>query len=127
MAGNTKRPVYLNLLRIRMPAAAVASFAHRVSGVLLVLSLPFFVYLFDRSLAGPESFEQVLGMLQSVPVKLLLLPLGWSIAHHFLAGIRFLLIDLDIGVSREAARIGAWSVNLGGLLVLLLLLIGGIL
>jgi len=45
-----KRPVYLNLLKIRLPVTGMVSFAHRVSGVLLFLFIPYAVYLFDLSL-----------------------------------------------------------------------------
>jgi len=34
----------------------------------------------------------------------------WALAHHLLAGIRYLLLDLDLGVDRAAARRSAWIV-----------------
>jgi succinate dehydrogenase / fumarate reductase cytochrome b subunit len=50
----------------------------------------------------------------------------WSIAHHLLAGIRYLLIDVDMGVEKEIARQSALGVVVAGP-ILGLLLAGGVL
>jgi succinate dehydrogenase / fumarate reductase cytochrome b subunit len=42
-------------------------------------------------------------------VKLLLLGLLWAYLHHFCAGIRFLLLDMHVGIEKEAARSSAAS------------------
>ena len=54
-----RRPVYFELHRLALPAGAVASFLHRLSGVLLVLALPVLAEAFGRSLAGPAGFDEV--------------------------------------------------------------------
>ena len=41
--------------------------------------------------------------------------LVWSLSHHLLAGIRHLLLDIDIGVEKTQARGSAWLVNMGAL------------
>jgi succinate dehydrogenase / fumarate reductase cytochrome b subunit len=38
--------------------------------------------------------------------------IAWSLLHHLLAGIRILLMDIEIGVTLPAARISAWFVNI---------------
>ncbi len=53
------RPVYLNLLKIRLPVPGIVSFAHRITGVLLFLALPFAVYLLDLSIESQQSFARV--------------------------------------------------------------------
>lgn len=114
------RPVYLNLLRIRQPVTALASIGHRISGVLIFLSLPFVIWMFDRSLASAEGYAQVSALLQMPLIKILSLLLAWALAHHLLAGIRFLLLDIDVGIELNKARMGAWLVNAGGLVAVLL-------
>jgi succinate dehydrogenase / fumarate reductase, cytochrome b subunit len=104
------RPVFLNLLQIRLPIPGVVSIAHRISGVLLFLSIPLFLLLFQRSLQGEAGFEQVLAWLRNPLVMLVTIVLVWSLLHHWLAGIRYLLIDVDIGLERMAARRTAWVV-----------------
>jgi len=118
------RPVYLNLIKIRLPLAGMVSFAHRISGVLLFLFLPFAVYLLDMSVQSEESFSAVKQLLDQplmLAVQMLVL---WSIAHHFFAGIRFLLIDAEIGVEKSQARIGSWLVFLAEAIAILLIVVG---
>ncbi len=121
---NDPRPVYLNLLKIRLPLTGIVSFAHRITGVLLFLALPFAVYLLDLSIESEQSFEkarEILNQPLMIVVQVLLL---WSIVHHFFAGIRFLLIDADIGVEKSQARIGAWLVLLAEAITLLAIVYG---
>ena len=54
-------------------------------------------------------------------VQILLL---WSLAHHFFAGIRFLLIDAEIGVDKSQSRVGSWLVLLAEVLTLLVIVWG---
>ena len=98
---SNKRPVYLNLLKIRLPLAGMVSLAHRVSGVLLFLAIPFAVYLLHLSTMSASGFDEALKLLDNTLIKLINTALLWSIAHHFFTGIRFLLIDADIGVDKQ--------------------------
>ena len=110
---NNKRPKTLDLLHIHLPIGGVVSILHRVSGVLLVLALPLAFLLLQQSLQGPEGFAQAVALLSSLPARALLFIITILLAHHFLAGMRHLLLDLDVGISRSAGRLGAWLV-LGG-------------
>ncbi len=118
------RPVYLNLIKIRLPLAGMVSFAHRISGVLLFLLLPFSVYLLDLSVQSAESFSAVKQLLDQPLMLLVQVLLLWSITHHFFAGIRFLLIDAEIGVEKAQARLGAWLVFLAEAITIVLLIVG---
>ncbi|MGD8572467.1 MAG: succinate dehydrogenase, cytochrome b556 subunit [Gammaproteobacteria bacterium] len=107
------RPKFLNLTKIHFPVAAVVSIVHRISGVLLSVSLPVLIYLFGLTIRDEHGYTIVVGLIDSIPGKLTLVFLLWNLAHHFLAGIRFLLIDLDIGISKTTAARGAWLVHFG--------------
>lgn len=115
--NNKNRPIFMNLLKIRMPVVAVLSFAHRVTGVLMCLLIPLVIYLLDLSLRNEQGYAQALEILRHPFVKFMTVFILWGLAHHMLAGIRFLLIDADIGVERDSARRSAWIINLGGLMV----------
>lgn len=120
------RPVYLNLLKIRQPVTALVSIGHRISGVLLFLSIPLMIWMLDSSLQTPEGYQQVARLYDQPLVKLLLLLLAWAGAHHFFAGIRFLLIDVDWGVDLATARRTAMIVNVcgvAGVLIALMILL----
>lgn len=114
------RPKYLNLLRIQMPVGAITSIGHRISGVCLFLFVPLLTYLLDLSLRGPDQYARVQDLLQCPLVQLLTVLAVWSLAHHLLAGIRFLLLDLQQGMQQSTARASAWIVNLGAVIVTLL-------
>ena len=122
MTSSAKRPKYLNLVKIRLPIPGIVSFAHRVSGVLMFLAIPFLAYLLDQSVSSPEAYQQVALLLDHVLVKLALVLIGWSIFHHLYAGIRYLLIDADIGVALPAARMSAKLVMVAALLSTLVII-----
>ena len=92
------------ILRYRMPLAAIVSILHRISGVLIFLLLPFLLYLFDLSLTSETSFDTFRDVLSHGLVKLVLLALIWAYLHHFCAGIRHLLLDVHIAGSKEGGR-----------------------
>ncbi len=124
MQSDDRQPVFLDLFRIRFPLSALVSIGHRVSGVMLFLSLPAALYLFGISLQSAAGFAQVREMLAQPEARLLLIPWAWFLTHHLLAGIRHLLLDMEIGVERGAAQRGSLLVIGGGLLALLLVMVG---
>ncbi|KVZ02531.1 succinate dehydrogenase, cytochrome b556 subunit [Burkholderia stagnalis] len=105
------RPEYRNIgfgditMKYRMPLAAILSILHRVSGALLFLFLPFLLFLFDQSLTSELSFEGFKFFLSSIVVKLIVLALSWAFFHHFCAGIRHLLMDVNHdAVTKESGK-----------------------
>ena len=111
------RPKYLALNEIRLPLPGIVSILHRISGVGLFLMLPFLLYLLDRSLGSPETFETFAAVVDNWFIKLVLFGLLWAYLHHFCAGIRYLLLDMHVGVEKESSRTSA-AVVLGVSLVL---------
>ncbi|AHE98453.1 succinate dehydrogenase, cytochrome b556 subunit [Thioalkalivibrio paradoxus] len=115
------RPIFLDLRRIRLPVNALVSILHRVTGVLLIVSMPLVLWLFAVSLADPEGFERAVGILRHPLGLLLLLGWFWLLAHHFFVGLRFLLLEFGVGETREASRATAWWALGAGLVTALLL------
>lgn len=111
------RPVYLDLLSIRQPVTAITSILHRVAGVMMVLSLPLMIYIFDLSLHDPAGFVHAQALLQLPVSKLLITVLTYALVHHLLAGLRCLLLDIDLGIERLQARRSAWWVNVVSVLL----------
>jgi succinate dehydrogenase / fumarate reductase cytochrome b subunit len=100
-----QRPVYLNLVRIRLPLPGLVSFLHRVSGAgLFVIGVPLLLLAVQKSLASPEAFADVRAALATPLAKIVLLGLAWAFLHHFCAGIRFLLLDVHQGIELGPAR-----------------------
>ena len=104
MKTKENRPKFLNLLKIRLPITGVASIIHRLSGLILFLSIPVSLYLFQLSVTSEAGYTEMLAYFSSPIIKLLLILLTWSFIHHLFAGFRFLLIDQNIGIALSAAR-----------------------
>ena len=110
MAVSDNRPFFLNLIKIRLPVTGFVSIFHRISGLLMFLAIPFSIYLFDLSLQGQSGYSQAIEILECPLTQLVSLVLLWSIVHHLVAGIRFLLTDFDIGLEKQQATLFAWLV-----------------
>ncbi len=110
VAIKKKRPVYLNLVQIRLPLPGFVSILHRVSGALLFVAAVWLLFMLDRSLASEAGFQSVRHYMAFPLVKLALLVLVWAFCHHFCAGIRYLFLDLNKGLDLPAARASSWAV-----------------
>jgi len=107
---NKKRPKHLALHRIKLPLPGFVSILHRVSGALLFIALPLLLWMLQYSLRSIETYTRLMEVLVLPPVKLLLLGLLWSFAHHFCAGLRYLAIDLHFVGNLAQARGSSWAV-----------------
>ena len=86
----------------RFPATAWVSLLHRASGVLMFLLLPFIVWAFDASISSEISFNKLknvfnngYGLLPGWSLKLVVLAVLWGYVYHLIAGVRFLLLDVN--------------------------------
>jgi succinate dehydrogenase / fumarate reductase cytochrome b subunit len=121
-----KRPEFRNihalsdLPKYRLPAAGWVSILHRVSGVLMFVLMPFIIWMFDASVSSEFSFAKFrsafnngIGFVPGVFVKLVALGLIWAYLHHFIAGLRHLWMDMShAAVSKEfgatSAKVTLW-------------------
>jgi len=131
-----KRPEFRNinafkdLTTYRLPAAGWVSILHRVSGALMFLLMPFIIWMFDTSLSSELSFERFtsafvagIGFVPGWFVKLVALALIWAYLHHFIAGIRHIMMDLNhAAVTKQSGARTAKTVLV--LSVLLTLVLG---
>ena len=117
------RPEYRNINALgdlpsyRWPLAALVSGAHRLSGVLMFLLLPFIVWLFDLSVSSEFSFTRLkaafnigLGFVPGWFLKLVALALMWAFIHHLFAGLRHLYMELAHKYTKEFGRSSALGV-----------------
>ena len=116
------RPKYLNLsallFQIRLPVPGKVSILHRVSGALLFFPFAaWLLYLLDASLASEAGFQHIQGYLALPIAKLGLIVFIWAYCHHFCAGIRYLLLDLNKGIDLAPARHSAVAVLVVSLLL----------
>ena len=118
--NKNNRPIYLNLLQIRLPIGGVVSILHRLTGVALIAALPLGVYWLQLSLRDETGFRRAMDLAASWPLRLAMLFLFWLLLQHLISGLRHLLLDLDIGITKRASRRSAWASLVVSLLLLLL-------
>ncbi|MEO5689698.1 MAG: succinate dehydrogenase, cytochrome b556 subunit [Burkholderiaceae bacterium] len=112
-----KRPGEMRLIdatQYRLPPAGWVSILHRVSGLLLIVLMPFVIWMFDTSLTSEVTFTQFrgafiggIGFVPAFVVKLAALVLIWSFLQHFCAGVRHLYMDFTHSVTKEFGRTSA--------------------
>ena len=112
-----KRPGEMRLLdatQYRLPPSGWVSILHRVSGLLLVVLMPFVIWLFDTSVTSEVSFDAFrnafvggIGFVPAFVVKVATLALIWAFLQHFCAGVRHLYMDFTHSVDKEFGRMSA--------------------
>jgi succinate dehydrogenase cytochrome b subunit len=99
-----------DLARYRLPVPGVLSILHRASGALMFVLLPLLLWLFDLSMHSELGYQQLREAASGWVARTALALLAWAVLHHLAAGIRYLLLDMDLGVDRAPARRSAWIV-----------------
>lgn len=109
------RPEFRNihvsqLFQYKLPPPGLVSIMHRISGAALFLLLPFILWLFELSLTSEMSYARLVEVASNAIVKLVLVGLAWAYLHHLIAGVRYLMLDLHIGLDKPVARTSALAV-----------------
>ncbi|MGL4767594.1 MAG: succinate dehydrogenase, cytochrome b556 subunit [Formosimonas sp.] len=110
-----KRPEFRNigisdLKNYRLPLAGIVSILHRISGAVLFLALPLLLCIVTAAFGTPEKFAALAACLAHPLVKLVMLGLIWAVLHHATAGVRYLVMDVHVKVSKEGGRQTATAV-----------------
>jgi succinate dehydrogenase / fumarate reductase cytochrome b subunit len=121
-AAPKPRPKYYDLNLAHLPPPGLVSILHRVSGALLFFPiLPLLICALQTTLGSEEGFTRLHDFLAQPLAKIAMLGVVWVYAHHFFAGIRYLLLDLHIGVAKQPARTSAVTVLVLGLVATVLI------
>lgn len=116
------RPKYVDINLLHLPIPGLVSIFHRVTGVVMFLFLiPVLLFLLQCTIGSEAGFDRWRSFFSMPLVKVVLLGFVWAYLHHFFAGIRYLLLDLHIGVALEPARRSAKLVLAAGLLATILI------
>lgn len=98
------RPLSPRLSIYRWHPGMVASLAHRTSGLVLVLFVPFYLWVLHGMTASPDDFTHMRTMLHQPLGRLTLWLAGVAIVYHFCSGIRFLCLDAGWGETPATMR-----------------------
>ena len=117
MADNAKtpRPVYRNIhvtdiATYRLPPAGIVSILHRISGAIMFLLMPFIIWMFDTSVSTEISYGEFTSVFTGDFgwfFRLIALGLIWAYLHHFVSGVRHLIMDATHTVSKEQGKSSA--------------------
>lgn len=115
--NKTSRPLSPHLSIYRWPITMTLSILHRTTGVALSLGLIALVVWLESIAFGESSYQMIMGWMDTIIGKLLLL--GWSFAFffHLANGIRHLFWDLGLGFELRQANASAWFVVVASVLM----------
>ncbi len=103
----TDRPVNLNLFTIALPFVGVASFTHRVTGMILFVGFAFGLYALQLALASAEGFAEAAALSDSTIGRVIFIGLIFALSFHVFAGIKHLLLDFHVGDTFEAQKVAS--------------------
>lgn len=104
------RPVFLNVVQIKMPITAMVSFLHRVAGLVLFLYLPVLLWVLAHSLSSVIAFNHMLLLSHTFLFRFATWLLMCALGHHIVAGARHIFMDFGVGESMRSAQISAYFV-----------------
>ena len=109
---NRARPVYINLLQIKLPISAISSITHRLAGIyIFFVTLPLSLFLLYFSTKSYNDFMFISSLLKDSIFFATFVAFSFLIfAYHILTGVRHLLQDMHIGESLEASRASSYIV-----------------
>lgn len=103
-----KRPVNLDLTKMKFPLTAITSILHRISGVLLFIFMPIVLWALATSLSSEQGFAYLhRAMEQCFFFQLMVWAMVSCLFYHLVAGIRHLIMDLGFGETPCTAKITA--------------------
>ena len=114
------RPLSPHLSVYKWQIQMVTSIGHRATGIALSVGLLLVAWALIALAAGPEAFGDFVTFCKTWIGTFLLVGWTWSLAFHFLNGVRHLWQDLGIGYAPATfVRVG-WVVLIGSFVLTVL-------
>lgn len=73
----------------------------------MFIALGFLLYGLEQSLASRESFDALKSLLTTPLAKFITWAILSALIYHFIAGVKHLLMDVDVGDGKESGTLGA--------------------
>jgi succinate dehydrogenase / fumarate reductase, cytochrome b subunit len=119
---NKQRPINLNLFTMYFPIPAIISILHRISGLVLYLFIPLVLWALEQSLSSEDGFQAINEHLTSPLGKFFVWVFLAPLLFHLVAGLRHLLLDVNVGVELKSGRLA--SILVAIIAVILFILAG---
>jgi succinate dehydrogenase / fumarate reductase cytochrome b subunit len=103
----TDRPLSPHLQIYRLSMTFLMSGFHRATGFALYFGMLIPVAWLLAAATGPDWFEFVNGLLDTILGRLVLFGYTWGLIHHMLGGVRHLIWDTGRGLDLESIELFA--------------------
>ena len=115
--SSTARPLSPHLQVYRWQVQMVTSILHRASGMALVVGSLLVALGLLALASGPAAWERFAGFAGTWYGMILLIGFTWSLAFHWLNGIRHLLQDAGLGYAISRFVANSWLSVIGSLVL----------
>lgn len=124
--SNNNHPLSPHLQIYRLPLAALLSFAHRITGVIIAFGSLLLVWILIAAAHSAEYYGLLAAHLQSWYGQIFLIGFLFSLYLHFCNGIRHLFWDVGYGFELETVDLTAkLAIAMAVVLTLATWIIGG--
>jgi succinate dehydrogenase / fumarate reductase cytochrome b subunit len=117
-----QRPLSPHLGVYKFMYTMTLSILHRITGVAASFGFLLFAWWLMALATGHDSYQRVMGFLQTPVAKLLLVGFTFAFVYHSCNGIRHLVWDTGRGLERAQARRSGWLVIVVAVLLTALVL-----
>ncbi len=93
-----QRPLSPHLQIYRLTLSMVMSGLHRITGLCLCAGMVLLTWWLLAAAAGQNAYGTFEGFASSWIGRLILLGFSWSLLHHLIGGLRYLVWDLGYGL-----------------------------
>jgi succinate dehydrogenase / fumarate reductase, cytochrome b subunit len=113
------RPLSPHLGVYKFKYTLLSSITNRITGGALTAGLLVLAYWLMALASGAEAYDRALMVLAHPFFKLIFVGLAFSVAYHFVAGIRHLIWDTGRGLEKRQSQQSAWLVGVLSVLLTL--------
>lgn len=103
-----KRPIFLDVLSIKLPVTAICSILHRISGIVMILTMPIIVGFAMLLFHDQNSFDSWLPVASSWWMKVIWIGLAWAWSYHIIAGVKHMFHDFTGCHELSKVRLSSW-------------------
>lgn len=97
--------IYLNLFLIDFPFTAITSILHRISGLILFLTIPFCLYFFKLSIESESAFETTKIIISQFHIKITIYLIYLIFLYHLINGIKHIIMDFGFFEEKGSSKI----------------------
>ena len=108
------RPLSPHLAIYRPTMTMAMSIAHRISGAALYVGVLLLAWFLIAASADASTFAVFSDFIESLFGRFVLFMFTWALFHHFVGGVRHIIMDAGYGLDAPSRDQLAWATLIGG-------------